>query len=99
MEAGNKCFQIIDDNKALAHVLGKKGMHIKVVMFLKIYLAQQDNKNFNIKNILGRVLFLIFQKILEHPTQVYILSHILPSNPPSIVVPKVSIHQMTLIHM
>ena len=44
---------------------------LKVVMLLKINLIQQDTKNFGITNILGRVFFLIIQKLLEHPLQVY----------------------------
>ena len=72
---------------------------LKVVMLLKKKLTQKDTKNFSITNILGRLFFLIIHKILEHPSQVYRISHLLPSNPPSIVVPKVSLHQMTLIHM
>ena len=41
----------------------------------------------------------IIRKISNHQSQVYRISHLIPSNPPSIVVPKVSLHQMTLIHL
>ena len=72
---------------------------LKVVILLSTKLKQQYTKNISITNRLGRVFFLIIQKILKHPSQVYIISHLLPSNPPSIVVPEVSLHQMTLIHL
>ena len=78
---------------------GRRVCILKVVMLLKIKLTKQDTKNFSITNRLGRVFFLIIQKILEHPSQVYRIIHLLPSNPPLIVVPKVSLHQMTLIHL
>ena len=95
----NQTFQGINATKALAHVLGKKGIHIKVVMLLNKKLKQLDNKNFSITNRLGRVFLLIILKRLEHPSQVYRISHLLPSNPPSIGVSKVSLHQMTQIYM
>ena len=72
---------------------------LKVVMLLKTKLTQQDTKNFRITNRLVRVFYTNILKILEHPSQVYRISHRLTSNPPSIRVPKVSLHQMTLIHM
>ena len=72
---------------------------LKVVMLLKTKFTQQDAKNFSITNSLGRVFFLIILKRLEHPSQVYIISHLLPSNPPSIGDPKVSLHQMTQINI
>ena len=78
---------------------GRRVCILKFVMLLKTNLTQQDTKNFSITNRLDRVFFLIILKILEHPSQVYRISHLLPSNPPSIVVPKVSLHQMTLIHL
>ena len=95
----NQKFQGIKATKALSHILGKKGMYIKSFMLLKTKLTQQDTKNFSIKNILRRVFLLIILKILEHPSQVYRISHLLPSNPPSIGVPKVSLHKMKLIHL
>ena len=78
---------------------GRRVCILKVVMFLKTKTTQQDTNNFSITNRLGRVFFLIIQKILEHPSQVCRISNLLPSNPPSIVVPKVSLHQMTLINL
>ena len=78
---------------------GRKVCILKVVMLLKTNLTQLDTKNFIITNRLGRVFFLIILKILDHPSQVYIISHLLPSNPPSVGVPKVSLHQMTLIYL
>ena len=78
---------------------GRRVFILKVVMLLKKELTQQDTKNFSIRNRLGRVFFLIIQKILEHPSQVDRTSYLLPLNPPSIVVPKLSHHQMTLIHL
>ena len=72
---------------------------LKAVMLLKTKLTKQDTKNFSITNRLGRVFFSNIQKILEHPSQVYRISHLLPLNPPSIVVTKVSLHQITLIHL
>ena len=78
---------------------GRRLCILKVVMLLKTKLTQQDTKNFSITNILGRVLFLIIQKILEHPSQVYRISHLLPSNSPSMVVPKVALHIMIIIHL
>ena len=78
---------------------GRRVCILKVVILLKTNLTQQDTKNFIITNRLGRVLLLIIHKILEHPSQVYRISHLLPYNPPSIVVPKVSLHQITLIHL
>ena len=78
---------------------GRRVCILKVVMLLNTKLTQLDTKNFIIKNRLGRMFFLIILKRLEHPSQVYIISHLLPSNPPSIRVPKVSLHQMTRIHM
>ena len=78
---------------------GRRVCILKGVMFLKTKLTQKDTKNFSITNRLGRVLFLILQKILEHPSQVYRISHLLSSNPQSISVPKVSLYQMTIIHL
>ena len=78
---------------------GRRVCILKVVMLLKTNLTQQDTKNFRITNRLVRVFFTIIQKILEHPSLVYTISLLLPSNPPSIGVPKVSLHQMTLIHL
>ena len=78
---------------------GRRICILKVVMLIKTKLTQQDTKNFRITNRLGRVFFLIILKILEHPSQVYRISHLLPSNPPSIGVPKVSLNKMTLIHL
>ena len=60
---------------------------LKVFMLLKTNLTQQDTKNFSITNRLGRLIFLIIQKRLEHPSHIYRISHLLPLNPPSIVVP------------
>ena len=78
---------------------GRRVCIFKLVMLIKKNITQQYTKNFSITNRLRRVFFLIIHKILEHPSQVYRISHLLPSNPPSIVVPKVSLHQMTLIHL
>ena len=78
---------------------GRRVCILKIVMLLKTKLTQQDTKKFSITNRLRRVLFLIIQKRLEHQSQVYRISHLLPLNPPSIGVPKVSLHQMTLIHL
>ena len=78
---------------------GRRVCILKVVLLIKTNLTQQDTKNFSITNRLGRVLFLIIQKILEHPSQVYRISHLMPSNPPYIVVPKVSLLQMILINL
>ena len=50
----------------LTYLVGRVGI-LKVVMLLKTKLTQQDTKNFSITNRLGRVFFLIIQKILEHP--------------------------------
>ena len=72
---------------------------LKVVMLLKTKLTQKDTKIFRITNRLVRVFFTIIQKILEHPSQVYRISHLLPLDPPYIVVLKVSLHQTTLIHL
>ena len=85
--------------RLLLAYLGRRVCIFKVVMFLKTKLAQLDTKNFSITNRLGRVFFLIILKRLEHPSQVYRISHLLPSNPPSIGVPKLSLHQMTLINL
>ena len=74
---------------------GRRVCIFKVVMLLNTKLIRQDTKNSSITNRPGRVFFLIILKILEHPQQVYRISHLLPS----IVVPKVSLHQMTLIHL
>ena len=78
---------------------GRRVCILKVVMLLQINLTQQDTKNISITNRLRRVFFLIILKILEHPSQVYRISHLLLLNPPSNGVPKVSLHQMTLIHL
>ena len=78
---------------------GRSLFILKVVMLLNKNLIQQDTKNFRITNRPRRVFFLIIQKILKHPSQVYRIIHLLPSNPPSILVTKVSLHQMALIHM
>ena len=78
---------------------GRRLNILKIVMLLKTKLTQQDIKNFRIKNRLGRVFFLIILKRLDHPSQVYSIIHLLPSNTPSIGAPKVSLHQMTLIHL
>ena len=78
---------------------GRRVLILKVVMLPKTKLTQQDTKNFSITNRLGRVFFLIIQKILKHPSQLYRISHLLPSNPPPTVFPKVSLHQMTLINL
>ena len=72
---------------------------LKVVMLLKTNLIQEDTKKFSITNRLGRVFSLNIFKRLEDPSQVYRISHLLPSNPPSIVVPKASLHQMILINL
>ena len=95
----NQCFQGISATKALANVLGKKGIHIKSCCVAKEKLTQQDTKNISNTNRLRRVFFLIIQNILKHLSQVYRISHLLLSNPPSIVVPKVSLHIMKLIHL
>ena len=68
---------------------GRRVCILKVVMLLKTKLIQLDTKNFSITNRLGRVFFSIILKRLEHPSQVYRISHLLPLNPPSIGVPKV----------
>ena len=78
---------------------GRRECILKVVMLIHTKFTQQDTKNFSITNRLGRVFFLFTQKKLEHPSQVYRISHLLPSNPPSIVVTKVSLHQMKIIHL
>ena len=78
---------------------GRRVCILKVVMLLKTKLTQQDTKNFRITNRLVRVFFAIIQKRLEHPSLVYTISHLLPLNPPFIGVPKVSLHQTTLIHL
>ena len=70
---------------------GRRECILNVVMLIRTNLINQDTKNFSITNRLGRMLFLIIQKRLEHPSQVYRISHLMPSNPPSIVVPKVSL--------
>ena len=67
----NQSFQVINATKSLSHVLGKKGIHIKVVILLKTMLAQQDTKNFSITNRLGRVFFLFIQKIPKHSSLSY----------------------------
>ena len=67
---------------------GRRVCILKVFMFLKKNLTQQDTNNFSITNRLGRVFFLVIQKRLEHPSHIYRISHLLPLNPPSIVVPK-----------
>ena len=72
---------------------------LKVVMLLRPKFTQQDTKNLSITNRLRRVFFLIIQIRSKNPSQVYKISHRLPSSPPSIVVPKVSLHKMTLIHL
>ena len=46
-----------------------------------IKFTQKDTKNFSIANRFRRVFSLIIQKILEHPSQVYRISHLLPSIP------------------
>ena len=78
---------------------GRRVCILKVVTLLKKNITQQDTKNFSITNRLGRVLLLIIHKILEHPSQVYKIIHLLPLNPLYLVVPKVSLHQMTLIYL
>ena len=78
---------------------GRKVSILKVVMFLRKNLIYQDTKNFSITNRLERVFFFIIQKISKHPSQVYRICHLLSSNPPSIVVPKLSLHQMKLTHL
>ena len=78
---------------------GRRVCILKVVLLLKKNPTRQDTKNFSITNRLGRMFFLIIKKRLEHPSQVYRISHLLPLNPPSIVVPKLSLHQMTLINL
>ena len=78
---------------------GRRVCILKVVMLLKIKLTQQDTKIFIISNRLVRVFYMIIQKRLEHPSLVYRISHLLPSNPPFIGVPKVSLHKTTLIHL
>ena len=78
---------------------GRRVCTLKVVMLLKKKLTKQDTKNFSITNRLGRVFLLIIQKSSEHQSQVYRIIHLLPSNPPPTVVPKLSLHQMTLIHL
>ena len=78
---------------------GRRVCILKVVILLKTKLTQQDTKDFSITNTLGRVFFSIILKILEHPSQVYRIGHLLSSNPPSIGVRKLSLHQITPIHM
>ena len=75
---------------------GRRVWIIKVVIFLRANFIQQDTNSFSISNRLGKVFFMIIQKIWNHPCQVYIISHLLPFNPPHTTVPKVSLHQMTL---
>ena len=65
--------------KLLLTYWGRRVCILKVTMYLKTKLTEQDIKNFTITNRLGRVFFLIIQKILEHPSQVYRISHLLPS--------------------
>ena len=71
----------------------------RVRIFLSKNIIKQDTKNFRISNRPGRVFFLIIQKRLKHQSQVYKISLLMPSNSPSIVVQKVSLHQMTQIHL
>ena len=78
---------------------GKRVCVLKVVIFLKTKLIEQDTKSFSISNRLRRVLLLIIQKMSKHTLQVYEISHLLPSNSPSIVVTDISLYQMTLTHL
>ena len=78
---------------------GRRVCILKVVKLLNKKLIQLDTKNFRTTNRLRRVFFVIILKRLEHPSQVCRISHLLPLNPPSIGVPKVPLHQMTLIHL
>ena len=71
---------------------GRRVCILKVFMLLKKKLTQQDTKNFIITNRLIRVFYTDILKRLEHPSQVYRIIHLLPSNPPSIGVPKLSLH-------
>ena len=71
---------------------GRRVCILKVVVLLKTKLTQQDTKNFKNTNRLIRVFYTDILKILEHPSQVYRIIHLLPSNPPSIGVPKLSLH-------
>ena len=57
---------------------GRRVCILKVVMLLKTKLTQKDTKNFRITNRLVRVFFTIILKRLEHPSQVYRISHLLP---------------------
>ena len=95
----NQTCQEINATKALSHVLTKKGVHIKVFILLKTKLTQQDTKNFRITNMLVRVFYTNILKRLEHPSQVYRIIHLMPSNPPSIGVPKLSLYLMKLINL
>ena len=78
---------------------GRGVCKLKVVMFLRSKLIKEDTKIFSISIRLRRVLLLIIQKIWKHPCQAYRISHLLTLNPPYTVVPKVSLHQITLIHI
>ena len=78
---------------------GRRLSILKVVMLINTKLTQKDTKNFSNTNRIRRVFLSIIQKRLDHPSQVYRISHLLPLNLTSIVVPKVSLHQMTLIHL
>ena len=96
------CNQFFKESMLLRLLLahwGRRVCILKVFMLLKTKFTQQDTTNFSITKRLGMVFFLIIQKILEHSSQVYTISHLLLSNQPSIVVPKVSLHLMTLIHL
>ena len=69
---------------------GRRVCILKVFMLLKKKLTQQDTNNFSVTKRLGRLFILIILKRLEHPSQVYRISNLLPQNPPSIGVPKMT---------
>ena len=94
--------KVFKESMLLRHFLtywGRRVCILKVLFLLKTNFTQQDTKNFRITNRLRRLFLLIIHKRLNHSSQVYRIIYLLQSNPPSVVVPKLALHRMTLIHI
>ena len=95
----NTIFQGINATKALARILGKRGVYIESFYssINKTHITRyQDLQHFKAawKGVIHN-----YSEISNHPFRVYRISRLLSSNPTYTAVTKVSLHQMTLMYL
>ena len=73
-----------------------------IVVFAKVFMTMKEMiVSMMMEDVdLGlKIPTTLIMKILKHPFKVYRISNLLSSNPPYTIVTKLSLHQMTLIHL